>query len=963
MGTFLALALIIAQAQTSGAAPQAALPSAAAAFAGRTIVRVDVAVEGRITEDPMLRDLIQTRVGTPLTMTSVRQTIAHLYSLGRFQEISVDAAPLDSGVALRYDVVPVHTVQRIEFKGNLGLSESELRRAVASRFGPAPPESRASAVAEMLQGYYFDHGYLAAAIRPLIEERHDPEVTILIFEIDAGVQASVRNVDLAGDPLQPRDRFLERIHASPGRPYVRVDVQQRLNDYVESLRRGGRYEARGNHRIVTQSDDGRSVDIAVTIEPGPEVQVRFEGDPLPKERIQELVPVQREGSADTDILEDSERRIVAFYNEQGYWKATARATRQELDGRIAIVFNVRKGALYRVVEPKVIGNAAVPAAEIQPLLANFQDGDVFVARHLDAAVSAIRGIYLRRGYAQVKVESAANERNPSPTGEGRVQPVIVISEGPLVQMGEITFSGNKAVTNEELSRHLSIAPGQPYYEPRVIEDREKITTEYLNRGFEQVSVKVTPVMQEGSRVDLRFDVSEGPQSIVDHILIVGNVKTDPRVIEREVQLKVGQPLGLHELFETRRRLGGLGLFRRIRIDQIPHGESNLRDILITVEEAPATTIGYGGGLELSKRLTSDPQGEAQETYDLAPRGFFEISRRNIFGRNRIASLFTRLALRSDEDGQGGGGQFGFPEYRIVGTYREPSTFGSNADVTITGLVEQGVRSTFKFARRGVNAEVLRRLTPTIRVSGRYTFGTTRTFDEALTPVEQATIDRVFPRVRLSGFTGTIARDTRDDALDPTRGTFITADGTVAARALGGQVGYLKSYVEAHAYRVLPIGRRVVFAARVAVGLADGFPREAVDEAGQTELIEDLPASERFYAGGDTTMRGFALDSVGAPNTISSTGFPIGGNGLVLLNGEVRVPVWKALGAAVFVDSGNVFERVTQIDMSELRASMGIGLRYRTPVGPLRLDMGFKLGSLRPEDKRRYALHFSFGQAF
>jgi outer membrane protein assembly factor BamA len=211
-------------------------------------------------------------------------------------------------------------------------------------------------------------------------------------------------------------------------------------------------------------------------------------------------------------------------------------------------------------------------------------------------------------------------------------------------------------------------------------------------------------------VDVRFDITEGPQAIVDHILVVGNVKTDSRVIEREVQLKTGQPLGLDALFETRRRLGALGLFRRIRIDQIQHGESSRHDIIIHVEEAPSTTIGYGGGLELGQVLVSGTAGATEGDYELAPRGFFEIGRRNIGGKNRSANLYTRLSLRSDRNNAtDSGARFSFPEYRVVGTFREPRTFGWNADVTMTGAIEQGVRSTFKFSRKGVNAEMLRRL--------------------------------------------------------------------------------------------------------------------------------------------------------------------------------------------------------------------------------------------------------------
>jgi outer membrane protein assembly complex protein YaeT len=968
MAILLALAILIGQSPAPSPQLSVQSPSPAAAYSGRTIVRADIAIEGAVVDDAALRDLLQTRVGSPLSMSAVRETIAHLYSLGRFQDISVDAAALDAGVALRYDLVPVHSVQQIEFVGNLGLTRSSLRDAVTSRFGGAPPATRAATVAEMLQSFYRDRGYLSAAIRPVVEEVHDPEGTILRFQIESGPRASVRNVEILGDPGTTRERFLERIHADPRRIYQPYDIQARLSDYVDDLRHSGRYEARASHSLVFQSDDGLSVDLSVAIDLGPDVSIRYEGDPLPKNRIEELVPVRREGSVDQDILEDSERRIVAFLNQQGYWKATAAATRREADNRVDIVFTVRKGPQYRIDGgPQVAGNTVLPAAEIQELLKSLDAGELFIGANLDAAAAAIRGLYLRRGFAQVKVESAANEVRPAENGQGYVTPVITITAGPLIRIGAISFGGNAAISTPDLLGRLTIATGRPYYEPEVIQDRERILTAYLNRGFSDATVQVVPAVKDAT-VDLRFNITEGPQNIVDHILIVGNVKTDPRIIEREVQLKTGEPLGLEALFETRRRLGALGLFRRIRIDQIQHGETNRHDIIIHVEEAPSTTIGYGGGLELAEVLVSGAGGEAEGDFELAPRGFFEVGRRNIGGKNRSANLYTRLSLRSDRSSPSdAGSRFGFPEYRVVATFREPRTFGWNADVTVTGAVEQGVRSTFKFSRKGMTAEMIRRLTSTIRASGRYTFATTRTFDEALTPEEQANIDRVFPQVRLSAFAGAIARDTRDDALDATRGWFLSADNSIAARAFGGQVGFIKTFVQAQNYRLLPIGKRVVFAGRVAVGLADGFPREvhSIGDDGLpiTQIVEDLPASERFFAGGDTTLRGFALDSVGSPETITRTGFPRGGKGLVLLNGELRVPVWKKMGAAFFVDSGNVFERATNIDLSELRASVGFGLRYRSPFGPLRFDVGFKMGDLRVEDKRRYALHFSFGQAF
>ncbi|HVJ27881.1 MAG TPA: POTRA domain-containing protein [Vicinamibacterales bacterium] len=962
---------VLLTADAYGQQPAAAVsvnqPSTAAAYVGKPISAVVLMVEGKPLTDAMLLGLIESRAGTPLSMAAVRETIAHLYSLGRYQDVSVEAVADGGGVRVTYQLVPVHSVESLEFTGNLGLSKGQLRAAVVDRFSATPSAARAANVAEMLQNFYFDRGYLAAAIRPVVEVRHDPDATTLTFEIESGPRASIRNVIVEGDPLQPRERFLDRIHAAPGRIYQRVDVQEHLAEYVTQMHRQGRYEAQGSHRILAQSDDGQSVDLLVTVNAGPAISIRFDGDPLPKARLEELVPIRAEGTADVDIIEDSERRIASYLQQQGYWKAAATSARREVQGNIEIVFTVRQGLQYRIDgDVALSGNSSVPIDELRPALQNLEDGEVFTVANLEGALSSIRGIYLRRGFAQVKVESAVNESNPSPDGGGRVKPAIVITEGPLITVGAITFSGNADLSTDVLSARLGSRPGVPYYEPQVIQDRETVLTQYLNQGFATASVEVVPTMVDGSRLNIDFKVTEGPQSIIDHVLIVGNVKTDIRVIEREVQLQEGQPLGLQAMFDTRRRLGALGLFRRVRIEEIPHGESNRRDVLITVEEAPSTTIGYGGGLELSERLARDDAGAASSEYELAPRGFFEIGRRNIRGKNRSANLYTRLSLRSGFDD--GGGQFSFPEYRVIGIFREPLTFGWNADVTLTGAVEQGVRSTFNFRRRGVTGELVRRLTPQVRVGARYTFSNTTIFDQQLTEEgDQATIDRVFPQVSLSAVGSSIARDTRDDALEPTRGYFMSAEASLASRFLGGQVGFVRSYLQAQGYRSLSASRGLVLASRIAIGLADGLPREVTTTGPSgvpiTQTIEDLPASERFFAGGDTTVRGFPLDSLGTARTLTPAGFPRGGNGLVLLNAELRFPVWGKLAGGVFVDAGNVFERVTQIEVGELRTTAGFGLRYRSPVGPLRLDVGFKLDRRPYGDSDRQAFHFSFGHAF
>jgi outer membrane translocation and assembly module TamA len=189
---------------------------------------------------------------------------------------------------------------------------------------------------------------------------------------------------------------------------------------------------------------------------------------------------------------------------------------------------------------------------------------------------------------------------------------------------------------------------------------------------------------------------------------------------------------------------------------------------------------------------------------------------------------------------------------------------------------------------------------------------------------------------------------------------------------------VKTDATAQLFRPVPRTNQIIFAGSARLGTAVGFVRDVMkvdqdgnpilDENGDPEMetIRDLPASERYFAGGDTTVRGFALDSLGTPETIDKNGFPIGGNAVVIFNAELRVPLFASLGAVGFVDTGNVFARTSDIHFADLRATAGFGLRYRSPVGPIRVDIGFKLRRHeivpgKPEDP--YALHISLGQAF
>jgi outer membrane protein insertion porin family len=949
-------------------------PAPAAPYVGRAVTAIVVSIEGRATEDPSLKEAIQTKVNAPLDMADVRETISHLYSLGRFEDVRVEASDAGAnGVALRYELAPIHTVTKVDFTGELGLSEGTLRTRMIERFGATPPLSRANDVASALEDLYQERGYLSASVKPgppIVE--HEPHRATLVLQVNAGPRTIIAKSDITGQPLESPDKARERLQISAGAAYQPADLKQRLADYVTWMRKQGHYEASAHEEPPVFTADKTRVNVAVNVEPGPRVTISYTGDPLPKDKLADLVPIEREGSVDQDILEDSARRIVEYLNQAGYWKAEVKPpVSTEKDGTLTLVFDIRRGQQYHVSPggADISGNTSIPIEDLRPLL-KMKAGDPFVGAQLGASEAAIRQLYRSKGFATAQIASSAGD-----AGNGLVKPAIVITEGPRVTIGSVTIAGATGVPADTLMTKIALKRGDPYYGPAVAQARDTLLGELLNAGYASARVTVTgnpPPSAAGATAvaDLTFAVDAGPQTIVDHILLSGNVHTKQAVIMREVRFKPGQPLGLDDLTETRRRLTTLGLFRRIQIAPLSHGDPSKTDVIITVEEAQQSTIGYGGGLQIDRVLTThDADLNAQERYEFSPRGFFEIGRRNLGGTDRSVNLYTRLSLRPSTN-QTTSDLFGFSEYRVVGTYREPRAFGSRADLTGTAAVEQGVRTGFNFARKGLNAETTRRIRGGIRASVRYSFSTTRVFDfDPNLAEDQATIiDRAFAQVRLSAFSAAFSQDTRDDLLDPQRGVFVSGDATVAARAIGSEVGFAKTFIQGFIYRNL--GRpNLVFAGGARLGVAQGFPRlgTVIGENGQPQVVSvrDLPISERFFAGGDTTIRGYALDLVGTPATITPAGFPVGGDAEVIFNAELRAHLFGPIGGVLFVDTGNVYPRTADLDLSNMLTSLGTGIRVKTPIGPIRLDVGFKTarrvigGSLEPG----YAIHFSIGQAF
>ncbi|MCC6165321.1 MAG: BamA/TamA family outer membrane protein [Acidobacteria bacterium] len=1032
-------ACLIVIAAASGASARQPAPSPPAAdVRGQTVTGLVIVLDGVPTTDRGLAQLLDVAIGRPLDPAQVRSSIEHFVHMRRFATVDVYAEPTGTGVLVRVELASVQRIGEVRVDGALRQFGGDIVRAVRERLGSSALASDAGQAVGVANDVLGSHGFLRPQTETRIETTKRRDVVTLVLTGDPGPRWHVGQVTVTGVPQADRSVTVAALDIRPGMPYDRDSIDRHIERYTHRLREAGYYEAVVRTTPVPGQDE-TSIDMTVDVARGPLVSLSFEGDSLPPRVRRELVPIQAEASVDEDLLEDSRNRIVTWLQERGYWRARVSYTRRQTDNRqpatgnrppeadgdrqpatgnrqpdgdggrqpatgngqpeglpgtgrseqaddrLEVVYSIARGRLYRVRSVQIGGARTASEAMLRQRV-SLPIGQPFVPSALATGITAITQHYHDNGYPAVRVEQAlvdVSEPSLSPDVDGLLDVRLRVDEGARATLSSVAFEAAAAMDESVLRSVLTVAPGQPFSSAAVVASREAVLRRYLDEGFRhaQIEARLDAGDTPGA-IAVTFVLTEGRQTIVDRILVVGHVRTSEDTIRRELRIASGQPYGLGRVFESQRRLTALGLFRSVRITDVGQDGHAERDVVVTVEEAPVTTLGYGAGLQGGQRLrTVADTGAVDETFEFAARGFLEAGRRNLWGKNRTLGLFLRASVRprdypGDPDRDGSG--LALNEYRVLGTWREPRAFGDSANLDVTTFVEQAIRSSFSFRRQQARVDWSRLLGEHTTFVARYGIGRTELFDARVAPEDQLNVDRLFPQVRISSVTSSVIRDTRDDPLDPGRGTFVAVDGELAGRSIGSEVGFNKTLLQGFIYRRLPGALRVVVAGGARLGLARGLPRELarIGDDGQplfgpdgvalVDVVTDLPAAERFFAGGDNTVRGFAQDRLGEPATLDRNGLPTGGNALLIFNSEVRVPVWRGLVAAGFIDAGNVFQRVSNLDLARIRGAAGVGVRYLSPIGPIRVDLGFKLSPMTFANgmkESRTALHITVGQAF
>ena len=581
---------------------------------------------------------------------------------------------------------------------------------------------------------------------------------------------------------------------------------------------------------------------------------------------------------------------------------------------------------------------------------------------LSEDLKRIERFYQDEGYLQARVWLI--EAKPLEDGK-KIEIKIGINEGELTRVDSVSYIGAHAVSEEDLDDVVETDAGMPYSAARVRLDREHIALLYADRGRPYSTVADT-VAIDSLLARVSFHIQEAPPTLVRNIVIDGARETKHYVIRRELTFKRGDLLERTKVLESRERLFQTGYFRNVRFESADADTMNdppsQVDVTVLVVERKMGWVLAGVGYNSSKQV----------------RLSNEVGHRNILGNAYRLVLRNRVAI--DVDALIQKDQPAIEESRTELAFHEPWLFSTRTLGTVTLFGETnrepevpaaGVEREDVFGA-GLAAE--RRLRGRNRIRGAIEnrWVSQRSRVEQIMGPDTVLVTETdhFVTRSLSFF---VERDKRDNPFDPTAGSLATYLSEVAGGALGGTSNFFKSSLSGSWYRSF---HGMVIATRLRGGWIHPFGERTAQEA-----IDQVPRSERFRAGGATTVRGYPEDSLGPQAITPGQTEPSTDRGLatVIANVELRFPLMWRFSGAIFLDMGNVWEEANDVtlarfvphwndaEIEDVRYSTGAGLRFRTPIGPLRVDYGYSLTRGEPERvieaTRGGELHLSLGQAF
>jgi outer membrane protein assembly complex protein YaeT len=932
-------------------------------------------------------------VGAPLNREALKSSLRQLFATGLFETVAVEGRHEGDGVALVFRGTSRVFIGRVSVDGAKGASvNAQLERASQLAHGTRFTEAKLNHAIEQMRANLALNGFHEPTITQSLMPHPEDQLIDISFHVVSGPQARVGKVDVTGDAGMSAMDFRRHAHLKDNSHVDRESTNRALAGVLKVYQNEQRFEAEIKLESRQYDLDNHRTGFHFSANRGPVVMVLVDGAKISREHVKHVIPIFEEGTVDDDLLNEGNRRLRDYFQRMGYFDVKVEHEQQTPNSdRVTILYHVKLGLRRRVERVSVDGNHYFDSATLKEFLSvhaadSIDRHGAFSQALVSADINALQAVYQNNGFSKVKVTSTTNIGDAAVTTAAKVSPLLVvyhIDEGDQQRVGRVRIEGNGSVAADKLTPQLNTMAGQLLSPRNLVGDRDVLLTDYMSRGFDQVRVEVSqqPKPSDANTVDVTFYVTEGPQIFVRKVLVTGLHYTRPATVTKAIALHPGDPLNMTALTDMQRNFYDFSLFSEVDTAvENPYGGEKYKTVLLQTTEARRWVLTYGFGFEAQSGtplnncagayaggVACDPNGKT----GVSPRVLADITRNNLFGREQSASIR---------------GNYGLLEQKVDLLFQNPHFEGNrNFGLTFSGgyansldvstyvasKLDGGVHWTEHFDSPGLLLSKANTLV--------YEFDFRRVKVQASSlQVYPGAIKELSTAARVAGPALTWIRDTRDSPLDAHRGTYTSFQEFLSGQAFGAQANFNRLDLTNSSYYQFDKGR-FVLARNTRYGQQRAYGAEA------NELI---PLPERLYSGGATSLRGFGSNSAGPRDP--ETGYPIGGAGALINSTELRMPpptlpwLGNTVSFVLFHDMGNVFTnagdawasalRIHQPDRDNCKITAattgsytppstapststgqqgicsfnyfshtpGVGLRYHTPVGPIRLDFSYNL---------------------
>lgn len=950
-------------------------------YEGQTVTAIDLVANPHRDTEP-LRSVITQKIGQPYSHDKIAESVLALEKAGKFPKVTAQVIPDPSGLRVSFILEPAYRLGIVDFSVfSRRFAYTRLQQvANLSDEEPYNPARLPTAETALLDFLHYN-GYFQAELHatPAIDDPN--QLVNVTFAGRLGKQARIGNVNIEGPPSQDSARLLHTVRTirarltgallKSGKSYTPDRITAATKLLKRSLAKEQRLASKVHENQPIYHPETNRADVSFTIEEGPVVTVRTTGAKISRiplmsaRKLKTLVPIFSEGTIDRDLVQEGQQNLVDYFQKKGFFDVNVKVNFQRVSDRISLVYDIESGKKHKVRSISFRGNQQVSDQALlsQVLIkkAHLLSHGSISQKQLKQSVDKLRALYQDIGYEDVKVTPKVVDKEPY------LDVVFEIQEGQQTWVEAVQVTGNQTVPLDRLTggKALPLRANYPFSQRRMVEGRNQIAAAYQTRGYLNSEVKTTVARQpsEPHRVDVTYAITEGQMVRVSDVLYLGQKRTRLSLLHKTAQIEPETVMSRSSLLAAETRLYDLNVFDWSAVGpKKPITDQSEEGVLVRVHEAKRNEITYGFGFEVSHRGGNTPGGTvavpglptvglgsnkvapSQSTF-ASPRGLVEFSRRNMRG---LAETFSTSLLLSRLD------------QRALTTYTQPHFIGSQWGSATSFSIERTTQNPLFAAGLGDASFQVERLISrkkNTRLQLRYDFNKT-SLSHLLVP------ELVLPRdrnIHLSTFSGTLIRDTRDKPLDAHQGILATLDLALTPGPLGSSASFAKAFGQYAFYK--PI-HSMIFANSIRIGLAKAFAGSFV------------PTSQLYFSGGGTSLRGFPIDQAGPQRLVPFCGVlqgqpgcvnvtvPVGGRQLFILNSELRFPlkIMKALGGVVFYDGGNVYSAINLASfVNNYTNTIGVGLRYATPIGPVRIDIGRNLNPVPGIGATQYFI--TLGQAF